>query len=109
MMRNFASALRGSAIQSRRVSARFGSFAAAEKQSGSPDHELGPLGRAVAAAVAVGASGLGLWLLPSTSPFPDSSRSFADSDLVQNEPLFRNEAEMKKKPKFLFAGVPSLQ
>ncbi|RWW57782.1 hypothetical protein BHE74_00035400 [Ensete ventricosum] len=99
-----ASALRKSPIRSRvGVSAWFGSFAAAEKE-----RDLGALGRAVARVLAVGGSAIGLCMLPSFSSFPDSSLSFADSNLEPSEPehpMASDDAKMEKKSKFLFAGV----
>ncbi|CAD5178997.1 calcium uptake protein, mitochondrial-like isoform X1 [Musa acuminata AAA Group] len=97
-----ASALRKSAIRSRGgVSAWFGSFAAAEKE-----RDLGALGRAVAGVLAIGGSAIGLWMLTSVSSFPDSSLSFADSNLERSEPehpIATDDAKMEKKSKFLFA------
>ncbi|RRT69621.1 hypothetical protein B296_00011652 [Ensete ventricosum] len=99
-----ASALRKSPIRSRGgVSAWFGSFAAAEKE-----RDLGALGRAVAGVLAVGGSAIGLCMLPSFSSFPDSSLSFADSNLEPSEPehpMASDDVKMEKKSKFLFAGV----
>ncbi|URE24638.1 Calcium uptake protein 1 [Musa troglodytarum] len=100
------STLRRSAIRSRSTYARFGSFAAAEKGHGPSDRDLGAIGSAVVGVLAVGASGLGLWLVPSSSSFPGSSLYFADSDLAQKEPDLRivsNDAKIEKKAKFLFA------
>ncbi|THU70396.1 hypothetical protein C4D60_Mb08t24540 [Musa balbisiana] len=99
------STLRRSAIRSRSTYARFGSFAAAEKGRGQSDRDLGAIGSAVVGVLAVGASGLGLWLVPSSPSFPGSSLYFADSDLAQKEPDLRivsNDAKIEKKPKFLF-------
>ncbi|THU50658.1 hypothetical protein C4D60_Mb06t22600 [Musa balbisiana] len=97
-----ASALRKSAIRSRGgVSAWFGSFKAAEKE-----RDLGALGRAVAGVLAIGGSAIGLWMLTSVSSFPDSSLSFADSNLERSEPehpIATDDAKMEKKSKFLFA------
>ncbi|XP_065013671.1 calcium uptake protein, mitochondrial-like isoform X1 [Musa acuminata AAA Group] len=97
-----ASALRKSAIRSRGgVSAWFGSFAAAEKE-----RDLGALGRAVAGVLAIGGSAIGLWMLTSVSSFPDSSLSFADSNLERSEPehpIATDDSKMEKKSKFLFA------
>lgn len=101
------STLRRSAIRSRSTYARFGSFAAAEKGRGPSDRDLGAIGSAVVGVLAVGASGLGLWLVSSSSYFPGSSLYFADSDLAQKEPDLRivsNDAKIEKKPKFLLPG-----
>lgn len=72
------------------------------------DCEFGALGKSVAGILAVGGSGLGLWLLPSSSSYPDSSVSFADSDFERGKPdigMASNDAERGKKTRYLFAGV----
>ncbi|XP_074591837.1 calcium uptake protein, mitochondrial-like isoform X1 [Curcuma longa] len=103
-MRPFlAAAIRRSAIRSCSISARYASFAAVDKESRPSDRDLEQLGRAVAVALAVGASGLGFWLLPWSSSSLGSWLSLADSDLLQNEQVCRNEAQMEKKPRYLLA------
>ncbi|XP_042374096.1 calcium uptake protein, mitochondrial-like [Zingiber officinale] len=70
------------------------------------DCEFGALGKSIAGVLAVGGSGLGLWLLPSSSSYPDSSVSFADSDFERGKPdigMASNDAERGKKRRYLFA------
>ncbi|WOK96860.1 calcium uptake protein 1, mitochondrial isoform X1 [Canna indica] len=104
MLHFLASSMRRSAAF--RSRARFSSFAAAEKDRGVSDRDLGALGRVVVGALGIGGSGLALWMVTSLSPFSDSSISFADSGTEWSEPdigIAPDDVKMEKKVRYLFA------
>ncbi|XP_072978210.1 calcium uptake protein, mitochondrial isoform X1 [Typha angustifolia] len=100
MLYSCGSALRRSVIGRLRSALPFSTVAAAGRSEPEPEHSS--IAGAVTGILAVGGTGLGFWLLPSS---PDASLSFADSGSGTEDSNYQislMDASKEKKPKFLF-------